>query len=138
MLSVTDLPTLNALLNTTSFLLLISGYLSIRRGKNRRHRNFMVAALTTSALFLGSYLVYHYQVGSKPFQGQGVIRPIYFSILLSHTVLAMAIVPMVGVTFFRALRESFEKHRKIARWTLPLWLYVSITGVLIYLLLYVF
>jgi putative membrane protein len=96
----------------------------------------MIAALTTSALFLISYLTYHYAHGSTPFAGEGWIRPVYFTILISHTILAAAIVPLVLITLVRALRERFAAHRRIARWTLPIWLYVSVTGVVVYLLLY--
>lgn len=135
-MNVTDLPALNATLNATSALLLLLGYFFIRRGQVGRHRLCLLAALTTSALFLVSYLVYHYHTGSKPFPGQGWIRPVYFGILLSHTVLAALIVPMALMTLSRALKGSFDRHRRIARWTFPLWLYVSITGVIIYLMLY--
>lgn len=136
MLSGSDLPALNATLNGTSALLLASGYLCIRRKKVAAHRACMVSALVTSTLFLISYLTYHYQVGSVPFRGQGWIRPVYFTILGSHTILAATIVPLALVTLFRALRGRFDRHVRIARWTLPLWLYVSVTGVIVYLLLY--
>lgn len=136
MISLSDLPTLNATLNASSALFLISGYLFVRARQIGRHRICMGAAFLTSILFLISYLTYHFQVGSKPFAGQGGIRVVYFSILFSHTVLAVAIVPMALVTLRRALAGRFEQHRRIARWTLPLWLYVSITGVIVYLMLY--
>ena len=133
---ISELPHLNALLNATSAVLLLAGYTFIRRNRVRAHRNCQVSALATSTLFLASYLTYHYYHGATHFPGQGVMRPIYFTILISHTILAIAIVPLVIVTFRRALRGDFERHRRIARWTLPLWLYVSITGVVVYLLLY--
>lgn len=131
-----DLPTLNACLNATSAAFVLLGYRFIRRRQVRAHRACMLAALAASAAFLVSYLYYHSQVGSVAFQGRGWIRPVYFAILLSHTVLAAAIVPLVLLTLRRALREQYEGHRRIARWTLPLWVYVSLTGVVIYLMLY--
>ena len=130
------LPTLNAILNATSAVCVVSGFLFIRRGRINAHRACMIAALIASALFLVSYLYYHAQVGSVPFRGQGWIRPVYFTILISHTVLAVVIVPLVLITLTRALRGRFDRHKQIARWTFPLWLYVSITGVIVYLLLY--
>ena len=135
-MTVRDLPALNAALNATSALLLLLGYLAIRRGRPETHRRFMLGALTTSGLFLVSYVAYHLQVGSVRFTAQGPIRVIYFTILLTHTVLAVAIVPLVLVTLVRALRERFPQHRRIARLTLPLWAYVSVTGVVIYWMLY--
>src|SRR5437763_3639054 len=108
----------------------------IKQGRMAMHRALMLAALATSSLFLVSYLYYHAHVGSVHFQGQGWSRPVYFSILISHTILAAAIVPLVIITLSRALRERFDRHRKIARWTFPLWLYVSVTGVVIYVMLY--
>jgi len=131
-----DLPGFNAFMNGSAALLLMIGYLFIRRGRRDLHRLFMLAALACSALFLGSYLIYHYQVGSRPFTGQGPIRLVYFSILLTHTVLAAALLPLVGVTLYRALKKRFDRHRSIARWTFPIWLYVSVTGVVIYWMLY--
>jgi len=127
---------LNAALNATSALLLAAGYAAIRTGRREAHRRFMLAACTSSTLFLVSYLVYHFQVGSVRFTGQGPIRTVYFVILITHTVLAVAIVPLVLVTLTRALRERFDAHRRIARLTLPLWAYVSVTGVVIYWMLY--
>lgn len=124
-------------MNAASGLFIVLGYGFIRRKNMQAHRACMLAAVTTSTLFLISYLYYHAQVGSVRFTGQGWIRPVYFSILISHTVLAAAIVPLVLVTLFRAFREQFDRHRRIARWTFPIWLYVSITGVVIYLMLYV-
>ena len=131
-----DLPLLNAFLNSLSAGFLLFGYRSIRSGNKERHRRFMLMALATSTLFLISYLIYHYAVGSVKFTGEGWVRGLYFSILLTHTVLAALVPPMAIVTLVRALRERFDRHRRIARWTLPIWLYVSVTGVVIYLLLY--
>jgi len=131
-----NLPHWNALLNCTSALLLVTGFLFIRRKDIRLHRIFMLAALTASALFLVSYLVYHAQVGSVRFQGQGWIRPLYFAVLLSHTLLAAAVVPLALITVRHALTGRFQRHRRMARWTLPIWVYVSLTGVLVYLMLY--
>lgn len=136
MFDVKILPLVNALLNSTSTLLLLVGYYFIRIGNRSVHRSFMVSALITSSLFLLSYLVYHYNVGSVRFTGQGWVRTLYFSILWSHTVLAATLPVIVTTTLVRALRERFDKHRAIARWTLPVWLYVSVTGVAIYLMLY--
>jgi uncharacterized membrane protein YozB (DUF420 family) len=133
---VIHLPTLNAILNSTSAAAILAGYWFIRRGRRNAHRACMLTALAASTLFLASYLYYHSQVGSVAFQGRGWIRPVYFTILLSHTVLAAAIVPLVLITVTRAWREQFDRHRRIARWTFPIWLYVSLTGVVIYFLLY--
>jgi len=127
---------LNATLNGTSAILLAGGYAAIRAGKREVHKRFMVSAFLVSCAFLVSYLVYHYYVGHVPFQGQGWIRPVYFVLLFSHTILAIVIVPMILVTLRRAWLERFDKHRLIARWTLPLWFYVSVTGVIVYLMLY--
>jgi uncharacterized membrane protein YozB (DUF420 family) len=135
-LSLALLPTVNALLNATSAVLLATGYVLIRRGRRDAHRRVMLTALGTSALFLVSYLVYHAQVGSVRFRGQGPIRTAYFTILVSHTVLAVVIVPMVAFTFARARRSEFDRHRRLARVTLPLWAYVSVTGVVVYWMLY--
>jgi putative membrane protein len=135
-LSLTDLPTLNAVLNASSAVLLGLGFVMIRNGRREAHRRLMLAALTTSSLFLVSYLVYHFQVGSVRFGGEGVIRTVYLSILATHTVLAIVIVPLVLVTFARAHRGDFPAHRRLARLTLPLWAYVSVTGVVIYWMLY--
>jgi len=132
------LPHLNAFLNATSGILLIAGYKFIRRGRIAAHKRCQLSALTSSSVFLASYLTYHYFHGSTRFPGQGIARPIYFTILISHTFLAVVIVPLVGVTLTRALRSDFERHRRIARITFPLWLYVSATGVLVYLMLYHF
>ncbi len=129
-------PAINATLNGTSAVLLLVGRGLIQRGRMAAHRTVMITALISSSLFLISYLYYHYHVGSIHFQGQGVWRPIYFTILGTHTVLAAVIVPMVIITLSRALRRRFDRHRTIARWTFPLWLYVSVTGVVIYVMLY--
>ncbi len=135
-LAVTDLPALNACLNTAAALLLVTAYVFIRRRQVLAHRRTMIAAFCTSSAFLVSYLIYHAQVGSVRFSGQGAIRAVYFAILLSHTILAVAIVPLVLVTLRRGLRGDYQRHRRIARVTLPLWLYVSVTGVVIYGMLY--
>ena len=132
------LPHLNATLNASSFILLSSGYYFIRRGRVMAHRNCQLAALTASIIFLISYVVYHLHHGATRFVGQGIARPVYFTILTTHTVLAVVIVPFVIVTLRRALRGDFARHKALARWTLPMWLYVSITGVLVYLMLYHF
>jgi uncharacterized membrane protein YozB (DUF420 family) len=134
--TVRDLPALNALLNGTAGLLIGAGWLLIRRGHRLAHKRVMLAAVACSAVFLVSYLTYHYHVGSVRFQGQGPIRTVYFTILLSHTILAAAIVPLVLISVSHGLRERFDKHRRIARVTLPLWAYVSVTGVVIYWMLY--
>jgi uncharacterized membrane protein YozB (DUF420 family) len=135
-MTVRDLPAVNACLNATSFVLIATGYVLIRRGKRLAHKRVMLAALASSTLFLVSYLTYHAQVGSVRFQGQGPIRTLYFTILLTHTVLAVVIVPLVLITVNHGLRERFDRHRRIARVTMPLWAYVSVTGVVIYWMLY--
>ena len=127
---------LNATLNGTSGVLLACGYVAIRNGKRQTHKKFMISAFVTSCAFLISYLVYHYRVGHVAFTGQGWVRPVYFAILISHTILAVVIVPMILITLRRAWLERFDKHRMIARWTLPLWFYVSVTGVIVYLMVY--
>jgi len=127
---------LNASLNGASAILLACGYAAIRGGKREVHKRFMISAFGVSSAFLVSYIVYHFRVGHVVFQGQGWIRPVYFALLTSHTILAVVIVPMVLVTLRRAWLEKFDRHRVIARWTLPLWFYVSVTGVLVYILLY--
>lgn len=127
---------LNASLNGTSAILLACGYAAIRRKNMKVHKAFMISACGVTLAFLASYLTYHYRVGHVPFLGQGWIRPVYFTILISHTILAAVIVPMVIITLRRAWIERFDRHRIIARWTLPLWFYVSITGVIVYVLLY--
>jgi uncharacterized membrane protein YozB (DUF420 family) len=129
-------PPINATLNGTSAILLLTGRALIMRGKMAAHRAVMITALITSSVFLACYLYYHYHVGSVHFAGQGWSRPVYFTILISHTILAAVIVPMIIITLVRALRERYDRHRVIARWTFPLWLYVSVTGVIIYFMLY--
>lgn len=130
------LPTLNACLNATSALLLIAGFYFIRQRNIAAHRACMVSAVIVSTLFLISYLTYHYSAGTTRFTGQGLVRTFYFALLLSHTILA-AIVPVLAlVTLWRAVRGQYEKHRRLARWTLPIWLYVSVTGVVVYAMLY--
>lgn len=136
MIPFSSLPTLNAIFNFTSAVLLVIGFAMIKRKKVTPHRIFMGSAFVTSILFLTSYIIYHAHAGATRFTGQGFIRPIYFTILISHTILA-ALVPILAViTLTFALRQKFDRHRKIARWTLPIWLYVSVTGVVIYLMLY--
>jgi uncharacterized membrane protein YozB (DUF420 family) len=135
-LSASSLPALNAVLNTASAVLLVVGYRLVRAGRRDAHRRVMLAALATSTVFLASYLVYHAQVGSVRFTGQGPVRALYFAILISHTLLAAAIVPLVLMTLSRAQRGRFDAHRRLARYTLPLWLYVSVTGVVVYVMLY--
>ncbi len=130
------LPTLNAFLNSTSFVLLVIGRRFIKKGNRHAHKKCMISAVLTSVLFLISYLTYHYYHGATRFAGEGWIRPVYFTILTSHTILAAAIVPLVIITLRRGLQEIFDKHKRIARWTYPLWLYVSVTGVVIYIILY--
>lgn len=137
-MSLRDLPTLNALLNATSAFLLMAGVRRIYVKNVEAHKRCMVSAFIVSTLFLISYLVYHYNVGSVGFTGEGWIRPVYFSILITHSVLAVLVPPMAVITLYRAWRGDFERHRRIARWTYPIWLYVSFTGVAVYLLLYVF
>lgn len=134
--SVAALPAVNAFLNATSAVLLAAGFVQIRRGRVAGHRACMLSAFGVSALFLLSYVVYHAQAGSVPFQGQGLVRPVYFGLLLSHIILAAVIVPLALTTIHRAWSRRFDRHRRIARWTLPIWLYVSVTGVVIYWMLY--
>jgi uncharacterized membrane protein YozB (DUF420 family) len=136
LINAAQLPHLNAALNSLSAVFLVCGFVSIRSRNIRGHRAAMFAAVASSTLFLVSYLVYHYQVGSVPFKGQGWIRAVYFTILLTHTILAAAIVPLVLITLIRALRGRYDAHRRIARWTFPIWLYVSVTGVVVYWMLY--
>ena len=135
-MTISDLPALNATLNGLSAILLTVGYVLIRRGRRQLHKRFMLAALTTSALFLVSYVVYHLNVGSRPFPGQGPVRVVYFVILITHVTLAATILPLALTTAARGLLSQYDRHVRIARWTLPLWLYVSVTGVVIYLMLY--
>jgi len=131
-----DLPALNALLNLTSGILVTLGVYFVYKGQTKAHKACMVTAVVVSSIFLTSYLIYHYQVGSVRFERTGWIRTVYLSILLTHTVLAAAIVPMVLRTVYLAFRGQLEKHRRIARWTFPIWIYVSFTGVVVYLMLY--
>jgi uncharacterized membrane protein YozB (DUF420 family) len=134
--TLSDLPALNAFLNATAAVLLVIGYSLIRAGRMRQHRAVMISACVVSTLFLTSYVIYHANIGSRPFQRQGTIRIIYFAILLTHVILAAAVVPMALITLSRGLRARFDRHVAIARWTFPIWLYVSVTGVIVYLMLY--
>ena len=136
MITISDLPTVNATLNTISTVLLTIGFLMIRRRKIIAHRNCMIAAFVISGLFLTSYLIYHYHAGSTPFEGSGWIRSVYFAVLIPHIILAASILPLALITLYFALRKRFTKHRRIARWTLPIWLYVSVTGIIVYWMLY--
>ena len=135
-MTLRDLPALNAALNALSAVLLLVGWLLIRAGRREAHKRVMIAALVTSTVFLSSYLVYHAQVGSVRFQGQGPVRTLYFAILISHTLLAVTVVPLALVTLVRALQARFDRHRRIARVALPVWGYVSVTGVVVYWMLY--
>jgi uncharacterized membrane protein YozB (DUF420 family) len=136
MIAIADLPAVNATLNAVAGVLLVCGYMMIRQRRIEAHKKFMLAAFATSALFLASYLVYHANVGSRPFTGHGIVRPIYYTILITHVVLAAAVLPLALITLTHGLRARFERHVPIARWTLPIWLYVSVTGVIVYLMLY--
>ncbi len=136
MLSLTDLPALNASLNALCTVLLVVAYVHIRARRIDQHRKTMLAAFATSVLFLISYVIYHAQVGSKPFPGTGVLRTVYFAILIPHVILAATVVPLALMTLRRGLRRDDARHRAIARWTLPIWLFVSVTGVIVYLMLY--
>ena len=135
-MQISDLPAINASLNALAAVFLIAGYAMIHRGRRDLHKACMLAALTTSALFLVCYVIYHLNTGSRPFPGQGVVRFVYFTILITHVILAAAILPLALVTTARGLSGRYDRHVRIARWTLPLWLYVSVTGVVIYLMLY--
>jgi putative membrane protein len=135
-MSLSDLPAINACLNSLSTIFLTAGYIFIRQQNQTAHRNCMIAAFATSTIFLACYLVYHAYAGRTVFRDPAWFRPIYLTILLTHTILAVAIVPLIFLTFHRALKARYELHRKIARWTWPIWMYVSVTGVLIYFLLY--
>ena len=136
LIDYTVLPTVNAALNAVSGVFLLVGYMLIRRRKINAHRNAMLGAFASSTLFLISYLVYHAQVGSRPFAGQGPIRYVYFAVLISHVILAAAILPMAVSTLSRGLRGRYADHKRIAKWTFPTWMYVSVTGVIVYLMLY--
>ena len=135
-MSVHDLPAVNASLNALSGILLIIGYLMIRSRRIEQHRKFMIAAFAASCLFLVCYVVYHAQVGSVRFMRQGFVRPLYFTILATHVTLAAAVPPLAIITLSRGLKARYPQHRRIARWTFPIWMYVSVTGVLVYVLLY--
>ena len=135
-MEVRDLPALNATLNSISTMLLLFGYYFIKRKEIDRHRLCMVLAFITSCIFLVSYLIYHYYAGSVPFQGQGWIRSVYFAILITHIVLAAAVPVLALITLYRALKRDFKRHRAIAKWTWPIWMYVSVTGVVVYVMLY--
>jgi putative membrane protein len=136
LISVAQLPSLNAALNSLSAVFLITGYYFIQSKRIGAHRICMLSAFACSTVFLISYLTYHFQVGSVPFKGQGWVRTVYFAILLTHTILAATVVPLVIITLVRALKQRFPAHRRIARWTFPIWLYVSVTGVVVYGMLY--
>ena len=136
MITIRDLPAINATLNATAAVLLVWGYILIRRRRIASHRKVMLAAFATSTVFLCCYLIYHFNVGSVRFPGSGAIRTVYLSILATHTVLAAAVPPLAIITLHRGLKERYDRHRKIARWTLPVWLYVSVTGVVVYWMLY--
>jgi putative membrane protein len=135
-MQIEDLPALNAALNGLASAFLVTAYVLIRRGRRELHKRFMLAALTTSALFLASYVTYHANAGSMPFPGRGTIRFVYFAILIPHVLLAATILPLALITTARGLLQQYDRHVRIARWTLPVWLYVSVTGVVIYLMLY--
>lgn len=135
-MTVSSLPAVNATLNAIATVLLILGYVFIRRGRIDAHRRSMIAAFATSVLFLICYLVYHYHAGSRPFPGQGPIRIVYFTILISHIILAALVPALAVVTIWLGLKDRRLRHRRIARWTLPIWLYVSITGIIVYWMLY--
>lgn len=135
-MEIADLPALNASLNALASVFLVTGYMLIRRGRRDAHKRCMLLALTTSAVFLTSYVIYHANAGSVPFPGIGLIRVVYFAVLIPHVILAATILPLALLTTARGLRGDFGRHVRIARWTLPLWLYVSVTGVIVYLMLY--
>ena len=135
-MTTADLPTLNATLNSVAALLLLSGYLAIRRGKRELHAKLMISAFLVSTAFLVSYAIYHATAGHTSYQGEGAMRAVYLVVLISHIILAVAVVPLVLITMVRARRKEFERHRRIARITFPVWVYVSVTGVLVYLMLY--
>ena len=135
-MALTDLPAVNATLNGISAVLLAIGYVLIRQRRIEHHRRVMIAAFATSTLFLITYVIYHANVGSRPFTGQGPVRTFYFVVLISHIVLAALVPPMALVTLVRGLRARYDRHARLARWTLPIWLYVSVTGVIVYVMLY--
>ncbi len=135
MITLTDLPQLNAVLNSIATILLFAGFIFIKKRNTAEHMKMMISAFIVSVLFLISYLIFHYQVGSVGYDGTGWIRPVYFVILISHIILAIINLPMILLTMYRAIRKDFARHKKIARWTWPIWMYVSVTGVLIYLMM---
>lgn len=135
-MTVQDLPTLNAVLNSLCAVVLAMGYVSIRRGARAMHRRLMITALILSAAFLSSYLLYHFQVGSVPYRHMDWTRPVYFAILIPHSTLASIMTPFILVSVYQAWRGRFDKHRRIARWTFPVWMFVSVSGVIVYLMLY--
>lgn len=137
-MQISDLPVVNASLNAVAAVFLVSGYVLIRRGHRQSHERCMLGALASSALFLTCYVIYHAKTGSRPFEGEGAVRVVYFLILATHVTLAAVILPMALATAARGWRSQFDRHVRIARWTLPVWLYVSVTGVVIYLMLYRF
>jgi len=137
-IEIADLPAVNATLNGTAAILLAVGYILVRKGRTTGHKRAMLAALTVSAAFLVSYVTYHAEAGSVPYQGRGIIRVAYFTILITHVVLAATVLPLALVTAARGLRGRFDRHVRIARWTFPVWMYVSVTRVVIYLMLYRF
>jgi uncharacterized membrane protein YozB (DUF420 family) len=137
-MKVTDLPTLNAVLNGISTILLFLGYIYIKKGRQTTHRKFMIAAIISSALFLISYLIYHYQVGSVPYPHHDWTRPLYFAILIPHVILAAVMVPFILLALYFAVRKRFESHKKITRWLWPVWIFVSLSGIAVYLMLYQF
>ncbi len=135
-MTISDLPALNASLNAFSTLFIAMGWWLVRRGHWRRHIACMITAIISSGAFLVSYLIYHFHTGSTRFTGVGIVRPIYFTILITHVLLAFTVLPLVIVTVTPALRRRWDKHRRMGRWTMPIWLYVSVTGVIVYLMLY--
>ncbi len=141
-MTINDLPHVNATLNATSGLLITAGYFAIRARRITLHKTLMLTACACAVLFLASYITYHYHrtrvtgLGPTKFQGQGIVRPVYFTVLISHTILAAVTLPLAAITVVRGLRGRLEKHKRIARWTLPIWLYVSVTGVIVYFMLY--
>jgi uncharacterized membrane protein YozB (DUF420 family) len=136
MIDYSVLPAVNATLNATSGVFLLAGYVMIKRREIQAHRNAMLAAFASSTLFLISYVVYHYHAGSRPFPGSGAIRLVYFAILITHVLLAMVILPLAISTLTKGLRGQYVRHKRVAKWTFPLWMYVSVTGVIVYLMLY--
>jgi len=136
MIDYSTLPAVNATLNATSGIFLLTGYVLIKKRQINAHRNAMLAAFASSTLFLTSYLVYHYHAGSRPFPGVGAIRLVYFAILISHVLLAIAILPLAISTLTKGLRGQYDRHKRVAKWTFPLWMYVSVTGVVVYVMLY--